>query len=286
MNNVSANSENFAAKQAELAKKTRVIAITGGKGGIGKTNVTINLGAALSEQGKEVLLLDADLGLGNVDVALGLKPEFNLSHVFSGEKSLDDVLVTGPGGVKIIPASSGVQSMSELSNESHAALVQAFDSLETTPDVLMVDTAAGISNMVLNFVRAVQEVVVVVCNEPASIADAYALIKVLNQEKGIQSFRVLVNMVESNEEGRRLFGKLAEVTEHFLDITLQYLGCVPFDERLRKAIKQQRSVVDAFPRSKSTFAFRNIAASIGKWPMPSGASGRVEFFLEKLLNQE
>ncbi len=264
-------------------KPVKVIAVTGGKGGVGKTNVSVNLALALSGLGREVMLMDADLGLANVDVMLGLKPVYNLSHVINGERTLEEILVEGPGGIKIVPAASGVKLMSDLAPAQHAGLIQAFSELSFDLDVLLVDTAAGISNSVVNFSRAAHEVLVVVCDEPASLTDAYALMKVLNRDHGVQRFNVLSNMSHSAQEGREMFAKLLKVADRFLDATLTYLGTVPYDEYLIKAVKKQRPVVDSFPRSRAATAFKNLAQKADKWPKPTAAAGHLEFFVERLI---
>ena len=221
----------------------KVIAVTGGKGGVGKTNVSLNTAIALGQQGKRVLVLDADLGLANCDVMLGLRVERNLSHVLSGECELEDILVEGPAGIKIVPATSGSQSMVELSPSEHAGLIRAFSELNTDFDILIVDTAAGISDMVLSFSRAAQDVVVVVCDEPTSITDAYALIKVLSREHGVIKFKIVANMVRSLREGQELFAKLSKVTDRFLDITMELVATVPYDENMRKSTRRQKVIV-------------------------------------------
>ena len=261
----------------------RVIAITSGKGGVGKTNVSVNLAVALSEAGKQVMLLDADLSLANIDVLLGLRPEKNLSHVIDGERSLEEIIVTGPSGVMVVPASSGVKRLAELSVVENAGLIRAFSELNHDVDTLIVDTAAGINESVTSFSRAAQEVVVVVCDEPASITDAYALIKVLNSEYGIQRFRVLANQAHSAQEGRELFNKILRVTNRYLDVTLDFMGVIPYDDYLRKAVRKQRAVVKAYPRSRSSMAFKNLAQKTDKWPVPSAAGGHLEFFVERLI---
>jgi flagellar biosynthesis protein FlhG len=265
-------------------KPVRVLAVASGKGGVGKTNVSVNLATAFAQMGKKVMIMDADLGLANVDVMLGLQPKLNLSHVIKGESTLEEVLLDAPGGIKVIPASSGVQNMAELSPAEHAGLIRAFSELNTDVDVLIVDTAAGISDSVVSFSKAAQEIIVVVCDEPASITDAYALIKLLNRDHSVRRFRVLANMAHSEKEGRELFAKLVKVTERFLDdVVLDFLGSVPYDEYLRKAVKMQRPVVDAYPSSKISTAFKDIARRADKWPMPSAADGYLEFFVERLL---
>ena len=261
----------------------RAIAVTGGKGGVGKTNVSVNLAVALAELGRKVMLMDADLGLANIDVVLGLHPEYDLSHVLRGERTLEEVVIEGPAGIQVVPAASGIQQMAELSEAEHAGLIRAFSDLSADLDVLIVDTAAGISDTVVSFSRAVQEVVVVVCDEPASITDAYALIKLLNREYGIERYRILANMTRSAQEGQELYNKICRVTDRYLDVMLSYLGNVPYDESLRKAVRTQKAVTEAFPRSNSAQAFKNLAKKVDNWPVPDGASGHLQFFVERLV---
>ena len=256
----------------------QVIAVTGGKGGVGKTNVSVNLALALAELGRRVMLMDADLGLANIDVLLGLTPKRTLADVISGECDLRDVILQGPGGVRVVPAASGTQSMVQLSPMQHAGLIQAFSDISDNLDVLIVDTAAGIGDSVVSFVRAAQEVLVVVCDEPTSITDAYALIKLLNRDFGMNRFRVLANMAHTPQEGRNLFTKLSKVTDRFLDVALQYVGAVPYDESVRKAVQKQRAVYEAFPRSKCSLAFKAIAEKVDAWPLPANPRGHLEFF--------
>jgi flagellar biosynthesis protein FlhG len=261
----------------------QVIAVTGGKGGVGKTNVSVNLSLALAELGRRVMLLDADLGLANVDVLLGLTPKQTLADVIDGKCDLRDVILQGPGGVRIVPAASGAQAMVQLSSLQHAGLIQAFSDISNDIDVLVIDTAAGIGDSVVSFVRAAQEVLLVVCDEPTSITDAYALIKMFNRDHGITRFRVMANMAMTPQEGRNLFAKLTKVTDRFLDVALQYVGAVPFDECVRKAVQKQRSVYEAYPRSKAALAFRAIAQKVDAWPLPANPRGHLEFFVERLV---
>ncbi len=265
------------------AAPVRAIAVTGGKGGVGKTNVSINLAVALADLGKRVMVLDADLGLANIDVVLGLHPQYDLSHVLRGERQLEEVVIEGPSGIKVIPAASGIQRMAELSEAEHAGLIRAFSDLSTDIDILIVDTAAGISHTVVSFSRAVQEVVVVVCDEPASITDAYALIKLLNREYGIDRFHILANMTRSAQEGRDLYNKMCRVTDRYLDVMLSFMGSIPYDDYLRKAVRGQKPVVHAFPRSRVAQAFKNLAKKADNWPVPVGASGHLQFFVERLV---
>ena len=262
----------------------RVISIASGKGGVGKTNVSINLAIALAGQGKNVTILDADLGLANIDVLLGLHSDNNLSNVMNGECELEEILLDGPAGIKVIPASSGVKNMAEMSPAQHAGLVSAFSSLSHNIDILLVDTAAGISDSVVSFSRAAQEVLVVVCDEPASITDAYALIKLLNKEQGVFKFHILANMVSGPQQGREVYDKLSRVSDRFLDVALDYVGHVPYDEHLQKAVKRQKSVVEAFPRSRSAQAFQTLSKKVNNWPVTATAGGHLEFFVERLVS--
>lgn len=266
------------------SKPVKVIAVTGGKGGVGKTNVSVNLGVALSQQGFRVMLLDADLGLANVDVMLGIASKHNLSHVLAGECELKDTVIEGPYGLQIIPASSGTQNMAELSTMEHAGIIQAFSDIGHNLDFLIVDTAAGITDMVVSFTRAAQDVLTVVCDEPTSITDAYALMKVLNRDHNIVRFHVLANMVHSSQEGRELYAKLNGVCNRFLDVTLDYLGSIPFDGNVRASIKKQKALVEAFPRSPASIALKSLAKKVQQWPMPKDASGHIEFFMERLVS--
>lgn len=266
--------------------QVKVIAVTGGKGGVGKTNVTLNLATSLAQRGKRVLILDADLGLANVDVLLGIRVTKNLSHVLSGECTLDEVIVEGPDGVMIVPATSGTQSMVELTDVEHAGLIQAFSSLQTPIDFLLIDTAAGISNMVVSFAQAAQDVVMVVCDEPTSITDAYALIKILSKENGIYRFKIVANMVRSLREGQDLFTKLTRVTDRFLDASLELVACIPFDGNVRQAVRKQKVVVQAFPKTPASLALKALANRVCDWPIPNQPGGHLEFFIEKLLQND
>ncbi|WP_448213084.1 MinD/ParA family protein [Colwellia sp. MEBiC06753] len=266
-------------------KQVKVIAVSGGKGGVGKTNVSLNTAIALAKQGKKVLVLDADLGLANVDVMLGLRVQKNISHVLSGDCELDDIIIEGPCGIKIIPATSGTQSMVDLTPSEHAGLIRAFSDMQTDFDVLIVDTAAGISDMVLSFSRAAQNVMLVVCDEPTSITDCYALMKLLSRDHGVFKFKVVANMVRSIKEGQQLFAKLTKVTDRFLDVAIELVAIVPFDENIRKSVRKQQAIVEAFPESPAAKAFTELATKVNQWPIPNVPSGHLEFFIEQLLDK-
>jgi len=264
-------------------KPVRVIAVTGGKGGVGKTSVSVNLSIALANINRRVMLLDADFGLANIDVVLGLHPEYDLSNVMSGERALDEIILNGPGGIQVVPGASGLPRMAEMSPAEHIGLINAFSEVAHDVDVLIIDTAAGISDQVISFSRAAQEVIVVVCDEPASITDSYAIIKLLNRDHGVQRFHVLANMIRSVQEGRDLYNKMCRVTDQYLDVMLTYMGGIPYDDNLRKAVKSQRPVVESFPRSRSAQAFKNLAKKTDGWPISSGVNGQLQFFVERLI---
>ncbi|MEM6709136.1 MAG: MinD/ParA family protein [Pseudomonadota bacterium] len=261
----------------------RVVAISGGKGGIGKTNVSVNLGVALSRMGRRTTLLDADLGLANVDVLLGLKPQATLKDVVEGRAMIDDVVMRGPENLQIVPAASGIQEMAHLTTQQTASIVQSFDALADRMDVLLIDTAAGITSDVTQFLCAAQEVVVVTCDEPTAITDAYALIKVLVQDYRIGRVRLVANMVRGEADGQRLYEKLESVCARFLDVTLLYAGCIPFDEAVRKAVRKQQPVSMLYPTSTAARAFHRLATTVDEWPIPTAASGHVQFFMNQLL---
>lgn len=270
-------------RRLRQARPVRVLAVTSGKGGVGKTNVSVNLSIALARSGKSVMLMDADLGLANVDVLLGLPAGPNLAHVVDGRCSLEEVVARGPADVRIIPAASGVQRMASLTPQQHAGLIHAFGELGLDLDVMVVDTAAGISDSVVLFSLAAQEIVVVVCDEPTSITDAYALIKLLHRDYGQQRFHILPNMTRTAREGHDIFQKLARVCDRFLDVSLDLMGVVPYDEHVRRAVRRQLAVVEAYPQSAAAVAFKKLASSTDKWPVPDRARGHLEFFVERLF---
>jgi len=263
----------------------RVIAVTSGKGGVGKTTVAINLAIALARRQKRVLLMDADLGLANVDVMLGLRTTRTLADVLAGHCTLPEILLEGPAGIQIAPAASGIRRMAELPRSEQAGIVHAFSDVAQDVDWLVVDTPAGIAETGLGFAAAAQEQLVVVRNEPASIADAYAVIKVLHQEYGRRRFRILVNMVRHPQEGMALYEKLLSVTERFLQVSLDLVGTIPDDQTVRQSIQRCRAVLDLNPGCEAGQAFKKLAERADKWPGAESAGAGLEFFVERLVGR-
>ena len=241
---------------------TRVISVTSGKGGVGKTNIVANLGYAFAQLGKKVLILDADLGLGNLDVLLGLAPKFNLSHAILGEKSVNDIIVEGPGKMLILPASSGIQELTQLTQNQKVKILSELDQLIGAVDILFIDTAAGISSNVMDFNVTAHEIIVVVSPEPTSITDAYALMKVLSLKYAEKCCKVIVNLAGTSQQGREIFRQLNMVTERFLDMTLDYLGSVLFDANITQGVKQQKLVSELYPDTQASRCFTDLARKI------------------------
>jgi flagellar biosynthesis protein FlhG len=261
----------------------QVIAVTGGKGGTGKTSVAVNLATALAMMGRRTMLLDGDLGLANVDVLLGLTPRYTLEHVLRGERTLEEIILETAAGVRVVPASSGVARLASLSLTEQNGIVQAFSALPGPPQILIVDTAAGIAETVLQFCQAAQQVLLVLRDEPTSLTDTYALIKVLSRERGVRQFRVLTNLTRHAADGQIAFRRLQRVTDRYLEVALEHVGDIPEDLSLQKAVQAQRPVIELFPGSPASRAFKTLARVADQWPLPAGPSGRIEFFMERLL---
>ena len=261
----------------------QTIAVTSGKGGVGKTNIAVNLALALAKEGCRTMLLDADNGMANVDVLLGLQPEVNLLDVLSGRHQLDDIIINGPDNLLIIPASSGIRKLPSFGIQECAGIVRAFSEFDQTIDSLVIDTATGISESVASFCAASSEVLVIVSNEPTSVHDSITLIKMLNSEYAIARFHVVANMVLTAREGTELFRKLLSLLADEHNVVMFYAGYVPNDDALRKAVAHRKAVIDAYPRSRSAMALRNLARRVNHWPRPDHPRGHLEFFVERLL---
>ena len=249
-------------RQKKRNKDVRVIAITSGKGGVGKTNIAANFAYIFSKMGKRVLLLDADTGLANIDVILGITPKYSLFHVLHGEKTLSEVTVQGPGGIKILPATSGIQEMAELSRDQKLTLLEELDGLSESLDFMFIDTAAGIAGNVMYFNMVAKEIVVVVSPEPTSLTDAYALIKLLYRGYATKRFMLLVNMVTGSNEAKEVYRRLSNATDHFLNLSVEYLGYILRDKTVYEAVKQQSMLVELAPHSKASKCLFAVAEKL------------------------
>jgi len=263
----------------------QVVAVTGGKGGVGKTTIAVNLAASLAARGKQVMLLDGDLGLANVDVFLGLTPRLTLADVLAGNCTLEEILLDAPQGFKVVPAASGIAQLAELDTLTHLGLVRAFGDVTAKVDIMVIDTAPGIAGSVLQFSQAAQQVLVVLCDEPASLTDAYALIKILSRDHGVKQFRVVVNQVRGRGMGQALFQRFERVATRFLSVDLDYVGEIPEDAFLRRSIREQRPVVSAYPSCPASVALKTLAQRADNWPVADGPRGNVEFFVERLIRR-
>jgi flagellar biosynthesis protein FlhG len=262
-----------------------VISVTSGKGGVGKSNVVVNLGLALAQRGLNVLLIDADLGLGNLDILLGLTPGFTIQDALASELKLAEVILEGPGGLKILPASSGIAELAVLDEFQKLFLLNEMDHYTEDVDVVLIDTGAGISPNVLFFNIGAQERILVVNNQPPALADAYALIKILASQHGETSFKLLVNGLAHHREAELVYRTLLRVAERFLgrEITLDYLGFVPYDQALPKAVMRQQPVLALYPQSPASKSFVMIAQTLWETKPQPALDGNIKFFWRRLL---
>ncbi|MBW1635207.1 MAG: MinD/ParA family protein [Deltaproteobacteria bacterium] len=270
----------------ESGGPTSVYAITSGKGGVGKTAVVANLAYALASMDKHVLILDADLGLANIDVVFGLTPEYNLNHFFSGEKELDDIIIDGPLNIKILPAGSGLQNFTRLDSHHKLRLMESLDAMHNHFDFVLIDTEAGISENVTYFNTAAQEILVVTTPEPTAITDAYSLMKLLSAQYHEKKFNLLVNQVQTEENALDVYKKLTMVSNRYLDISIDYLGSIPDDYQMIESIRKQKVISELLPESKVSSAFKQLASRICAEPVRSTPKGNIQFFWKKLLNME
>ena len=253
---------NLKSRQKKRNKGVRVIAITSGKGGVGKTNIAANFAYIFSKMGERVLLLDADTGLANIDVILGITPQYSLFHVLHGEKILSEVTVQGPGGIMILPAASGIQEMAELSRSQKLALLEELDGLSENLDFMFIDTAAGIAENVMYFNMIAREIIIVASPEPTSLTDAYALIKLLHNGYSAKRFMLLVNMVAGPNEAKEVYRRLNSATDHFLNLFVDYLGYILCDKTVHEAVKQQSILVEFSPNSRASKCLFTVAEKL------------------------
>lgn len=267
-----------------MPKHLKVIAIGGGKGGVGKTQVAVNLAIKLAQLGHKTVLFDADFGLSNVDIALGLKPKQTLQDVVEGRAQLADILMDGPEGLKILPGASGVEHMAQLGPQASYGLIQDFMDFYAEFEYLIIDIAAGISSAMMRMAASSDEIVVVANDDPASLADAYAMIKVLNKSYHVDKFKILINRVDSCSQANQIFAKLTSVADRYLSVVLQLIGWINDEPLVKKAQKQQNALVCAYPSSQGAKRMTELAQSIAALPSDAKLDGNSQFFVQRFLS--
>ena len=269
----------------ERTSEVRVVAVTSGKGGVGKTNITSNIAVLAAAAGKRVLIIDGDLGVANVEIIFGLTPRYHLGHLLDGTATVQEVRARGPDGIRVLPGGSGVRSLVSLDSAQKMRVMSALDEIEDEFDLVLIDTGAGIGDNVLFFVGGAQEALLVVTPEPTSLTDAYAAVKVLSLEAGVEHFHVLVNPAPTEAVARDIYDKLCNVTRRFLKARLKLLGFVPRDENIHRAVLMQRPVVSAFPQSPASRALNAVADKLLSQPPPPGSVGGLKFLWHRLLRE-
>lgn len=238
------------------------IAVTSGKGGVGKTSISANMGAALTDAGRRVLLVDADLGLANLDIVLGLEPKFTIADLLSGSCAIDDVLLRCPGGLSLLPASSGVHQMTDLDHGQRATIMAAVESIEDRFDIVILDCPAGIGSDVQLFGGMADEVFVVATPDPTSLTDAYALMKVLHTERNRHKFRVIASQASSSQQARKIYRVLSTVTDKYLNLQVDLIGWIPHDDAWRRAVLDRRLAFSSHPNCEASVQTKAIARRI------------------------
>lgn len=251
-------------KKNELIKpRSRVITVTSGKGGVGKSNISLNLGISLAKKGNRVIIFDADFGLANIEIMLGVRPSYNLADLMFSGKSLKDIVVEAPYGISFISGGSGIQELSNLSKEQIYYLIHKLNELDELADIIIIDTGAGITDTVLDFLVVSEEVLLVTTPEPTSITDSYSLLKILNRKgefsQNNTAIKVIANKVGTDKEGLELFNKMSTVAEKFLNVHLKYMGMVPSDEIVSRSVINQKPAIITFPNSAFAKGIRNVS---------------------------
>ena len=258
----------------------RVLAVSSGKGGVGKTNFVANLAYALSKRGKRVLVVDADLELNNIDILLGLAPQRHIGHVLSGESNVEDIILRGPADIHVLPTGDGLQELTQLPSEKKIVLMDELERASQGYDFLIFDTGAGISTNVTYFCSAAHETILIVTTEPTSLTGVYALMKTLHNKHAQKHFRMVINLASSEREAQRVYSNLTAVTDRFLkDISVEYLGYILNDLNVSKAVRQQKAFLELYPFSKFSECLNELAEKISKEkPCPLSCEERQHYF--------
>ncbi len=240
----------------------RILAVTSGKGGVGKTNMTLNLGIALADMDYRVVLVDMDLGLANVEVLLGVSSEFNLQHVVSGEKTVDDIMITDPSGVLVVPGSNGIAHMADLDRAHRREIIEKMENIELPADIVILDTMAGMSRTVIDFTLAADEVILVTTPEPSAVLDAYAMIKTIHQNDRFIPVKMIMNQTTDAAQARQVSAKIETVAQKFLGCTVKTIGVVPHDAAVSRAVMRRRPFMELYPKAPASRSIQKIAATL------------------------
>lgn len=284
MHDQASSLRDLASRENHQPSKMRVIAVTSGKGGVGKTTFTINLALALTEYGQRVIILDGDLGLANVDIAFGLTAKYTIEHLLSGEKTLEEIILMGPRGVGIIPGGSGVQGLANLERDKLKNVIANLGRLEKMTDVLIIDTGAGLGHTVINFLQAADDIIMVTTPEPTALTDAYGLLKSLRKEAGEVPIHMVINRVRTEADAQATFKRLEIAVHRFLKGSLSFLGWIYDDEHVGRSVMLQEPLGISFPKSSAYQCIQWIAGKVAgiNLTQPRQAGG-VRGFLSKLL---
>ncbi len=260
-----------------------VIAISGGKGGIGKTLTTANLGLCMARMGMRTLLIDGDFGLANLDVVLNMRPDFTLDDVLSGERHIKQIIMDGPEGLRVIPSSSGVMKVPELDHIQKLALLDQIDELDEEFDLIIIDTPAGVSKNVQYWTTSSTEIIMIVTPEPTSLADCYASIKILAQTTNETNFKLIINMAQNEIEAKRIYEKISLLSDEYIGARIEYLGFIPFDDSVKKSVRERSSYVQKYPFSPASQGMREIARQIMLNGNLGKFKGTTQFFWKKMI---
>ncbi len=265
-------------------KFPKVVAITSGKGGVGKTNIVGNMAVALQNSGRKVVIIDADVGLANIDIIFNIQSKYDIRHVVSGEKKLSEIMITTQHGIKIVPGGSGFSHLTQLAEGEKLNLLSEFETLQNEADIIFVDTGAGISSNVLYFNAGADECVVVATKEPTSITDAYALMKVLSNDYKVKYFKLIVNMVKSEDEAKIVYSSLSGALDKFLkNVVLEYVGYIPTDNQMQRAVLKRKLILDMEKNAEASINIEKIAFKIDNSEIKSSSNGNIKFFMNKVL---
>ena len=242
--------------------RTRIIAVGSGKGGVGKTSITVNLGLALQQMDKKVLIMDVDLGMANVDIMLGLTPRYNLSHILQGKCSFEDALMEGPDRLNILPGTSGVEDLVNISYREVGRLLEACARMEEEYDIILLDIGAGVHNSIINFLMASDETLVILTPEPTAIMDAYSLVKILSSRDYGNKVGLIVNQVDSEKEAEKVGSRMSKVIHQYLDFSIKFQAYIPYDHNVQKAVKKQDPVMTLYPDCSAGIAINKLACKL------------------------